>query len=95
MKGLRFEWDERKAQLNKSKHGVTFDEACSAFADPWALIFEDSRHSLDEERFIIIGASEHLRVLAVSYCEKTARDTIRIISARKANDREARLYNRR
>lgn len=60
-----FEWDEQKNAINKIKHGISFEEACSVFQDPHALIIPDPDHSNDEERFVILGLSEKLNVLVV------------------------------
>ena len=54
---LKFEWDPKKAASNLSKHGVSFEEGLSVFADPLARIFDDDDHSLAEQREIIIGHS--------------------------------------
>jgi uncharacterized protein len=54
---LKFEWDPRKAVSNFSKHGVSFQDALTAFADPLARIFDDEDHSIKEQREIIIGHS--------------------------------------
>ena len=56
-KPLVFEWDSRKAKTNQRKHGVSFDEALSVFEDPLAMIFDDSAHSHDEHRELIVGRS--------------------------------------
>jgi uncharacterized DUF497 family protein len=83
---LEFEWDEKKAALNKKKHGVTFEEAAAVFGDPLAAVFDDEAHSDDERREIIVGHSEKKRLLVVSYAERG--DRIRIISARRATKLE-------
>jgi uncharacterized protein len=54
---ILFEWDESKATSNIRKHGISFDEACSAFRDPLSLTILDPLHSADEQRYILIGAS--------------------------------------
>lgn len=92
MKTLRFEWDERKAIANARKHGVSFDEARSAFFDQHARLIDDPDHSADEERFILLGLSSSLRLLLVCHCYRTAGNVIRIISARKATARESKFY---
>ncbi|HEV7486073.1 MAG TPA: BrnT family toxin [Thermoanaerobaculia bacterium] len=86
-----FEWDRFKARANVSKHGVTFDEAKSVFVDRWAIETHDREHSFDEERLLIIGMSDHNRLLTVAF---TLRDfeTIRIISARRAKRNEENSY---
>ena len=91
---MHFEWNDIKAESNKDKHqGVTFDEAVSCFFDPEQIAFYDPDHSDDEDREILVGHSDLGRLLTVSY---TLRDNaIRIISARKATNREAEDYARR
>ena len=91
---MHFEWSDIKAESNKDKHqGVTFDEAVSCFFDPEQIAFYDPDHSDDEDREILVGHSDLGRLLTVSY---TLRDNaIRIISARKATNREAEDYARR
>jgi uncharacterized DUF497 family protein len=88
---LAFEWDPRKAKGNLRKHGISFDEACTVFADSGAMIFPDEDHSNGEEREIIVGYSILDRVLLVSFTERSM-DRIRIISARKATRREQTDY---
>ena len=88
---LRFIWDKDKAASNLRKHGVTFDEASTVFADPLAVIFEDEEHSLDEVREIAIGHSVLHRLLLVSFTER-GEDLVRIISARKGTRRERSDY---
>ena len=50
-----FEWDENKNQINRQKHGVSFQQARKAFFDPQRLIIEDTAHSDDEQRFFCLG----------------------------------------
>ncbi len=76
--GTRFEWDESKALLNEQKHGVSFDEAATVFADPLSLTIVDETHSDEEDRFVDIGESSSGRLLVVVYTERD--ETIRIIS---------------
>jgi len=87
---LWFEWDEDKATANFRKHGIRFDEACSAFQDPLSLTIPDPLHSQDKVRYILIGASIALRLLVVVHTDRG--DRVRIISARKASAREARYH---
>jgi uncharacterized DUF497 family protein len=89
--GVRFEWDAAKAAANVKKHAVSFDEASTVFDDLLAAIIDDEDHSDDELREIIIGHSVLNRLLLVSFTERS-KDTIRIISARKANKRERKEY---
>ena len=91
MDGLKFVWDEAKAASNERKPGVSFEEAKSVFADDFARLLADPDHSAEEERFILLGVSAGLRVLVVCHCYRYG-DTIRIISARKADRSERRQY---
>lgn len=92
MRDLRFTWDPRKAQANRRKHGVTFEEAETVFLDEQALFTEDPDDSRGEDRFVILGLSGALRLLVVCHCERDQGDTIRIISARKATRPEQVTY---
>lgn len=87
---MNFDWDKSKAQANLAKHGVTFDEARSVFADPFYVDFYDPDHSDEEERYIIIGQSQQQRLLVVSYTER--QQQTRLISAREATQREKQAY---
>ncbi len=89
---LRFEWDPRKAAANFRKHGVSFEDAESVFADERARLIDDPDHSVDEERFLLLGLSSSLRLLVVAHCYREAGGIIRIISARKATREEQRFY---
>lgn len=88
--GMGFEWDDGKAKLNIEKHGVTFEEASTIFADPLALTIYDSIYSEDEDRYITLGESQRRRLLVVVFTDRD--DRIRIISARVATRRERRDY---
>ena len=92
MGGIRFEWDSRKAASNERKHGVSFDEAASAFADEHGLVILDPDHSDAEDRFILLGLSARIRLVVVVHCLRAGGDVIRIISARKASRSESRQY---
>jgi len=92
MSAVHFEWDERKSAANLKKHGVSFDEAKSAFYDDHARLMDDPDHSEDEDRFILLGLSSALRVLVVCHCYRSEAGIIRIISARKATARERKFY---
>jgi len=91
MDRLHFEWDESKAISNQQKHGVSFEEAKSVFADSLGRLISDPDHSEDEERFVLMGVSSRLRLLIVCHCERDA-NSIRIISARKADSFERKKY---
>jgi uncharacterized DUF497 family protein len=93
---LRIEWDPAKARANLRKHGISFDEAETVFADDHALVLPDPDHSSDEEeRLILIGLSGALRVLLVIYCEREGGDVLRLISARRATRSERAQYDAR
>ena len=92
MSRIKFEWDKRKATINKNKHGVTFDEAKSVFYDDHARLIHDPDHSSLEERFILLGISSASKLLIVCHCYRENENTIRIISARKATKKEYKQY---
>jgi len=91
MKHLAFEWDDKKSASNEQKHGVSFDEAKSIFTDQFARLIADPDHSDEEDRFILLGTSIHSRLLVVCHCIRM-NDSIRIISARKADKQEREIY---
>ena len=84
-----FEWDDEKDLSNQAKHGVSFTEASEAFFDPFNITLADPGHSVEEERFLLLGFAKG-KVLVISFTERE--DAIRIISSRKANLKERRLY---
>ncbi len=88
---MKYEWDPRKAASNLDKHKVDFADAVIALEDEQALTIEDRDH--DEQRFITLGMGPYVDILYVVYGYKE-HDTIRIISARKANKQEIKLYYR-
>lgn len=94
MNDLSFEWDKSKASINLKKHGISFEEAKSAFSDERAKLIADPDHSEDEDRFILLGYSSSMRLLVVCHCYRTDESIIRIISARKASRHEAASYRR-
>lgn len=85
---MRFTWDARKAASNARKHGVTFDEAATAFEDAQGAYYPDTLH---EERFVLIGYSRRHRLLFVVHAEVGTK-AIRIISARRATTHEKAHY---
>ncbi len=89
---LKFEWDPNKSVTNKKKHGISFEEAQTVFFDPNARVIEDPAHSEQEERFVIMGVSQRLRILTVCYCYRRGNKVIRIISARRADKKEKEIY---
>ena len=87
---LLFEWDTRKAEKNIKSHGVSFDEASTAFSDTLSLTIFDPLHSEGEDRFILIGNSHNNRLLVIVHTERG--DKIRLISARQATRDERKQY---
>ena len=94
VRDLRFEWDENKNRLNRKRHGVSFPEAQTVFLDDNALLIDDPDHSVDEDRFLLLGLSSSLRLLVVCHCVREAGNVIRIISARKADRSERKAYSK-
>ncbi len=88
--GLAFEWDSAKATGNLAKHGVSFEEAASAFADPLSLSMSDPDHSVGEERWLLLGVSASGRLVVVAHTERG--DRIRLISARLVARLERQQY---
>ena len=89
---IQFTWDESKNRANQRKHGISFEEAQTAFLDEHASLYYDPDHSEDEDRFLLLGLSAKLRVLVVCHCFRESSKVIRIISARKANKFEQTSY---
>jgi len=92
---IRFEWDDKKNNLNLKKHGVSFEEAQTVFFDENALEFFDPDHSSEEDRFLLLGRSYKLRIVLVCHCFRKSESVIRIISARKATKSERKIYTQR
>ena len=95
MDDLRFDWDPAKARENRRKHGIAFEEAQTVFADDHAILLADPAHSVDEERFYLLGLSARLRLLVVIHCYREPPNTIRLISARPATPTERVQYGAR
>ena len=85
-----FEWDAEKAAANLRKHGVSFDEAVTAFGDPLSVLLPDPDHSIGEERYVVLGMSSTSRLLVVAFVERPPRT--RLITARLATRRERQDY---
>ena len=82
------EWDEEKNKTNIQKHGISFQTAALVFADEDRIEYYDKVHSVDEDRWVVLG-----RVQGILYVVYTMReDATRIISARKATSTERRIY---
>ncbi len=89
---MQFEWDPGKAVKNKRKHGITFKEASTVFADPLAITFAAPDHSFDEDRYLTFGLSRLERLLVVSHTFREGRT--RIISARPLTRQERIIYEK-
>lgn len=89
---IEFEWDKRKASANLRKHGISFDEARTAFFDESAMLYHDPDHSDQEDRFLLLGNSFKLNTVVVCHCFRESESKIRIISARKADKSEQTEY---
>ncbi len=87
---MQFEWDQKKAKSNLSKHGVSFEEAKTVFNDPLYVDFYDPDHSEEEDRYIIVEESSQGKILLVSYTER--KDKIRIVSSRQVTKNERQAY---
>lgn len=89
---MRFIWDQNKNLTNIKKHKISFEEARTVFFDDNARLIPDPVHSITEERFIILGITNKLRLLVVVHTCKENDDVLRIISARKATKTETKYY---
>ena len=87
---MKFEWDPHKADSNRLKHGVSFQEAASVLGDPLSITYHDPDHSATEHRFITVGMSQSGRVIMVAHTDRG--DNIRIISARRTTRQERKHY---
>ena len=87
---MHFEWDRSKAEANRRKHKVTFDEAVSVFYDSLSATFPDPDSSRSEQRLLTIGESSRGRLLVVVHTEQD--ETIRVISARLATAHERQRH---
>jgi len=92
MENLNFVWEEDKNKLNIKSHKISFEEAKTVFYDPNAKIIHDPDHSIEEDRFIILGMSKSLKLLVVCHCYREKEEIIRIFSARKATKNESKQY---
>ena len=93
MKEIKFTWDENKNDINKKSMAyLSFEEAKEVFGDENAILFDDPDHSIEEDRFLIIGAIESTKICIVSHCYRDNDNVIRLISAREATKNEKRIY---
>ena len=93
MNSISFGWDEEKNKKNIKKHKISFEEASTVFYDEYAIVFDDPDHSVDENRFLIIGTSKTDKLCIISHCYRDEEGIIRIISARLAVKKEKEFYN--
>jgi uncharacterized DUF497 family protein len=89
---MEFEWDPNKAAKNIKKHGISFTEAATVFGDPLSTTFPDPDHSIQENRFIIVGSSNTGKLIVIAHTYRNNR--VRIISARGATRRERKFYEK-
>lgn len=87
---MLFDWDKKKARANLRNHKISFQEAATVFGNPLSETFDDPDHSIEEQRFIIIGHSDGGKLLFVSHTDNG--ETIRIISAREVTNAERKQY---
>jgi uncharacterized protein len=87
---LRFTWDPNKAMANRRRHGISFQEASSAFSDPLSLTIPDTLHAVGEDRFVLMGQTDRGTLVVVVHLDHG--DEIRLISARRAMPHERRAY---
>jgi uncharacterized DUF497 family protein len=90
MRGLRVAWDSEKAASNLRKHGVSFEEGRTIFADTDEVMLPDPDHSAEEERYISIGRASNGEVMLACYTEND--DVIRLINVRRVAAAEIRVY---
>ncbi|MFI5397973.1 MAG: BrnT family toxin [Candidatus Binatia bacterium] len=88
--GYEFEWDPIKAAANLRDHGISFEEATTVFADPLAMLLTDPDHSVDEERYVLLGESTQRNLLVIAFADRPPRT--RLSSAREATPHERRQY---
>jgi uncharacterized DUF497 family protein len=87
---VEFEWDSKKADINKQNYDVSFHEAATVFGDPLAITFFDPDYSLDEERYLTFGQSRFKRLLVFSHADRKSK--VRITHARRIKHRERKIY---
>ena len=88
---MEFEWDPKKEEGNQEKHGISFNEAATAFDDELQTTISDPDHSMGEHRYLTIGQTIRGRLIVISHTEDED-DHVRIISARHPTAMERRTY---
>jgi len=93
---MKFEWDETKNKINQQKHNISFEEAKEVFDDPLHISKLDKRFDYFEKRWITIGLTSKHKILVVAnlFFDDNGEEIIRIISARKANPKERKFYEK-
>ena len=91
---MQFEWSDEKNKLNIKKHNISFEEAKEVFLDPLHISKLDHRFDYFEERWITLGATTENKIVVVAnmFFDDEGKEIIRIISARKANQKERIFY---
>jgi uncharacterized DUF497 family protein len=89
---LEIEWDPAKAEANRQKHGVSFEEAATVLGDPLSIILDDPDHSVAEHPVLVLGRAATNRLPIVAIAEREQR--VRLISARLMTPRERRAYEK-
>ena len=91
---MKFEWSDEKNKLNINKHNISFEEAQEVFLDPMQISKLDHRFDYFEERWITLGAITQDKILVVAnmFFDEDGKEIIRIISARRANQKERIFY---
>ncbi len=89
---MRYEWDDEKDKENRRKHKISLSAGIPVFDDPYRLEAFDNREAYDEDRFITIGLDKELDTLYVCYTMRSYLNTTRLISVRRAEKHERRLY---
>ena len=87
---MNFEWDFEKAAENLERHGISFEEAATAFGDPLSITIGDPDHSEAEDRYVLLGMTFRVRLVVVAHTDRG--ENVRLISARLATRRERRSY---
>lgn len=94
MGGMTFTWDDHKDLVNQRKHGVSFEEATTTFADENARLKHDPDHSQDEDRYILLGFSAKLQLLVVVHVYRQDETEIRIIFGPKGKPERTQTIRR-
>jgi len=91
---LKFEWSNEKNNLNIEKHKISFEEAKEVFLDPMHISKLDHRFDYFAERWITLGITtkDNILVVANIFFDENGEEIVRIISARKANQKERIFY---